>query len=59
MDSPRDLDSLFSIAEIQSDFPNDEIIELVEKEIELNEELYHHGVGLVIRFVGREMVGVC
>jgi 2-polyprenyl-3-methyl-5-hydroxy-6-metoxy-1,4-benzoquinol methylase len=51
---PKDLASLFSIEEIKSDFPNYEIIELVEKEIELNEGLYHNGVGSVIRFVGRK-----
>lgn len=51
---PKDLGSLFSIDEIKSDFPNYEIIELLEKEIELNEGLYHNGTGSVIRFVGRK-----
>ena len=51
---PRDLQSLFSIDEIKSDFPNYEVIELVEKEIELNEGLFHNGTGSVIRFVGRK-----
>ena len=51
---PKDIDSLFSIDEIKSDFPNYEIIELLEKEIELNEGLYHNGTGSVIRFVGRK-----
>ncbi len=51
---PKDIESLFSIEEIQSDFPNYEIIELVEKEIELNEGLFHNGKGSVIRFVGRK-----
>jgi 2-polyprenyl-3-methyl-5-hydroxy-6-metoxy-1,4-benzoquinol methylase len=51
---PKDIESLFSIDEIKSDFPNYEIIELVEKEIELNEGLYHNGIGSVIRFVGRK-----
>lgn len=51
---PKDIDSLFSIEEIKSDFPNYEIIELAEKEIELNEGLYHNGTGSVIRFVGRK-----
>lgn len=36
---PKELDSLFSIAELESDFANYEIIELVEKEIELSEGL--------------------
>lgn len=51
---PKDIESLFSIEEIRADFSNYEIIELVEKEIELNEGLFHNGKGSVIRFVGRK-----
>ena len=51
---PRDLESLFSIEEIKSDFANYDIIELEEKEIELSEGLYHNGTGSVIRFVGQK-----
>lgn len=51
---PKDIESLFSIEEIKSDFPDYEIIELEEKEIELNEGLYHNGTGSVIRFIGRK-----
>jgi 2-polyprenyl-3-methyl-5-hydroxy-6-metoxy-1,4-benzoquinol methylase len=51
---PKDIASLFSIDEIKSDFANYEIIELVEKEIELNEGQFHNGKGSVIRFVGRK-----
>lgn len=51
---PKELADLFSIEEIKSDFENYEIIELVEKEIELNEGLYHNGKGSVVRFVGRK-----
>lgn len=51
---PRDLASLFSVEEIRSDFENYEIIELAENEIELNEGLYHNGIGSAIRFVGRK-----
>ncbi|MCV2483381.1 class I SAM-dependent methyltransferase [Flavobacterium sp. SH_e] len=51
---PKDIESLFSIEEIKTDFPNFEIIELEEKEIELNEGLFHNGTGSVIRFVGRK-----
>lgn len=51
---PKDIDSLFSIDEIQADFPNYEIVELEEKEIELNEGLFHKGFGSVIRFLGRK-----
>ncbi len=51
---PKDIASLFSIEEIEADFPNFDIIELEEKEIELNEGLFHNGKGSVIRFVGRK-----
>lgn len=51
---PKDIESLFSIEEIQSDFPNYEIIQLEEKEIELNEGLFHNGKGSVIRFIGKK-----
>jgi 2-polyprenyl-3-methyl-5-hydroxy-6-metoxy-1,4-benzoquinol methylase len=51
---PKDIDSLFSIEEIKSDFRNYKIIELEEKEIHLNEGLFHNGTGSVIRFVGQK-----
>ena len=51
---PKDIASLFSIEEIKADFPNYEIIQLEEKEIELNEGLFHNGKGSVIRFVGKK-----
>ncbi|UUF14042.1 MULTISPECIES: class I SAM-dependent methyltransferase [Flavobacterium] len=51
---PKDIESLFSIEEIKADFLNYEIIELEEKEIELNEGLFHNGKGSVIRFIGRK-----
>ena len=51
---PKDVASLFSIDEIKSDFANYEIIALEEKEIELNEGLFHNGTGSVIRFVGKK-----
>lgn len=51
---PKEIDMLFSIEEIQSDFSDYEIIELEEKEIELNEGQFHKGTGSVIRFVGRK-----
>jgi 2-polyprenyl-3-methyl-5-hydroxy-6-metoxy-1,4-benzoquinol methylase len=51
---PKDVASLFSMEEIKSDFPNYKIIALEEKEIELNEGLFHNGTGSVIRFVGRK-----
>lgn len=51
---PRELDMLFSIDELKSDFSNYEILELEEKEIKLNEGLFHNGTGSVIRFVGKK-----
>lgn len=51
---PKDSGMLFSTDEIKADFANYEIIELAEKEIELNEGLFHNGTGSVIRFVGRK-----
>ena len=51
---PKDIETLFSIDEIKSDFENFEVIELREQEIELSEGLYHNGKGSVIRFVGRK-----
>jgi len=51
---PKDIAMLFSIDELKSDFVNYKIIELAEKEIELNEGLFHNGKGSVIRFVGRK-----
>ena len=51
---PKEIEMLFSIDELKSDFLNYEIIELEEKEIELSEGLFHNGKGSVIRFVGRK-----
>lgn len=49
---PKELAMLFSIEEIKSDFANYDIVELEEKEIELNEGLFHIGKGSVVRFTG-------
>jgi len=51
---PKEIDMLFSMEEIKADFEDYEIIVLEEKEIELNEGLFHNGRGSVIRFVGRK-----
>ncbi|MFV0564860.1 MAG: class I SAM-dependent methyltransferase [Flavobacteriaceae bacterium] len=51
---PLDLESLFSTDELKADFKDYNILELEEKEIELNEGLYHNGIGSVTRFVGRK-----
>jgi SAM-dependent methyltransferase len=51
---PKEIAMLFSADELKSDFVNYEIVELAEKEIELNEGVFHNGLGSVIRFVGRK-----
>ena len=51
---PSDLDSLFSTSELKSDFAHYEILLLEEKEVELNEGLYHIGKGSVTRFIARK-----
>ncbi len=51
---PRELDMLFSFEEIQADFAGFEILELTETEVQLNEGLFHNGLGSVVRFVGRK-----
>lgn len=52
---PKDIGSLFSMDEIRADFPNYDIIELEEKEIELSEGIFHNGTGSVIRFTGQKL----
>ena len=51
---PKDIESLFSIDEIRSDFSNYNFKELMETEVELNEGAYHNGHGSVIRFVAQK-----
>jgi SAM-dependent methyltransferase len=51
---PTDVKMLFSTNEIRADFPDYEIMELEEIEIELSEGSFHNGIGSVIRFVGRK-----
>lgn len=51
---PTDLENLFSIEELKSDFENFKILEAYEKVIELNEGPYHNGIGSVIRFTGHK-----
>lgn len=51
---PKDIDDLFSIEELTSDFSNFEIVQLEQTEIELNEGHFHNGTGSVIRFIGRK-----
>lgn len=51
---PTDLGMLFSIDEIKDDFVDFEILELAEVEVQLNEGLYHNGIGSVVRLLGRK-----
>lgn len=51
---PKELDMLFSIAEISADFGHYVPLLLEEKEIELQEGTFHIGKGSVIRFIGRK-----
>jgi len=51
---PKDIDMLYSTAEIIADFQNYEVLKLEEEEILLQEGKYHDGRGAVIRYVGRK-----
>ncbi|MCB9256155.1 MAG: class I SAM-dependent methyltransferase [Chitinophagales bacterium] len=51
---PDKLEMLLSMEGIQAVFSELELILLEEKEVELNEGLYHKGTGSVIRFIGRK-----
>ena len=51
---PNKIEMLFSIDSIKNDFPDFEIIRLEEVEVELNEGIYHNGLGKVIRFIGKK-----
>lgn len=51
---PEDPDMLYSIEEIWGFFDNFEIVELEQREIQLQEGLYHNGTGSVIRFIGQK-----
>ncbi len=51
---PKEIEMLFSIDEIKSDFINYDFEELAETVITLNEGQFHNGQGSVIRFVARK-----
>ncbi|HTE24310.1 class I SAM-dependent methyltransferase [Flavitalea sp.] len=51
---PKDINMLFSVAELNADFENYEPSILEEVEIILNEGTFHKGKGSVVRFVGRK-----
>jgi len=54
---PKDIESLFSIEEIREEFSGFEPIELIETEISLHEGEFHVGLGSVVRFVGKKLIG--
>ncbi len=51
---PKVEEMLFSTDSVTSDFPDFEILQLEEVEIELKEGAFHNGIGKVIRFIGRK-----
>jgi 2-polyprenyl-3-methyl-5-hydroxy-6-metoxy-1,4-benzoquinol methylase len=51
---PKNIDMLYSLEDIRSDFENFKIKELIETEIYLTEGDFHNGIGSVIRFVGQK-----
>jgi hypothetical protein len=51
---PNNLAALISPEDLRADFGEYEIIQLGEEEISLDEGLYHRGLGMVTRFVGRK-----
>lgn len=53
---PGDLETLFSIEELQADFKNYTIKVLEERVIDLSEGKYHNGTGSVVRFVGEKSI---
>jgi len=52
---PKNRDMLYSVAEVEADFPNYEFVILEENQIELNEGQFHIGRGSVVRFVGKKV----
>ncbi|MGK9118300.1 class I SAM-dependent methyltransferase [Olivibacter jilunii] len=52
---PTDMDNLFSIEELESDFRQFEFLSIEETEVELKEGRFHIGKGSVIRFVARKV----
>ncbi len=51
---PGNLDLLFSLEELKTDFKDYEILELKKRTVELNEGNGHVGKGSVIRFLGKK-----
>ena len=51
---PKNINMLFSIDDFNNNFPDFEVFELQQQEIELSEGLFHKGKASVIRFVGKK-----
>ena len=51
---PKDVNILYNTEEVQRFFPDFEIIQLEEKEVEMQEGEHHVGMSSVIRFVGKK-----
>ena len=51
---PRNIDFLFSVDELQSDFSHFYELKFIEKEVFLNEGPFHQGVASVIRITGKK-----
>lgn len=52
---PKNIDMLYTIEDIQSDFESFEVLELKETEVFLAEGDHHKGLSSVIRFVGKKV----
>lgn len=52
---PKDINMLYDLEDIESDFDDFKIIELYETEVRLSEGNYHNGFSSVIRFTGRKL----
>lgn len=51
---PRDIAMLLSADDVKNDFPQLDIIQLEETEVNLAEGTYHNGLSAVVRFTGRK-----
>lgn len=51
---PGDINMLYSVEEIRESFPDFDIIQLEEKQVDLGEGQFHVGLASVVRFVGRK-----
>lgn len=52
---PKDLDLLYSLEDIFTDFSDLNIVSFSKETIELNESSHHHGQAEVIRYVGQKL----